>query len=87
MNPDLLEPVRQQLLCFPPAHKDAEELTDAERIALCIAAGCKMDYRTENTPQGGYRMVASTSNPVGIVKINGRFHVCERRYDINSEAK
>ena len=67
-----------QLLSFPAVTKEAEELNDAERIALCIFAGCKMDYRTEQTAEGGYMLVASTVNPVGIVKINGKFQVCER---------
>ena len=76
MSPDLLDGIKQQLLAFPPPWKEPEELTNAERIALCIAAGCKMDYRTENTGDR-YMLVASTVNPVGIVKINGKFQVCE----------
>jgi hypothetical protein len=77
MNHDLMESVRQQLLCFPPAHKESEELTNAERIALCIASGCKMDYRTENSAEGGYRLIASTVNRIGIAKINGKFVIYE----------
>lgn len=74
----MFERVASQLMsAFPPLHKEASELTDAEKIALCIVSGCEMDYRTEITPAGGYRMVASTVNPVGIQKINGKFQVCE----------
>lgn len=86
MTDDLMARVRQELTAYPAISKAVEELTDADRIALCIVAGCKMDYRLENTPEGGYRMVASTINPVGITKINGRFHVYERHPDINELA-
>jgi hypothetical protein len=75
---ELMERLKQQLMTFPPAGKEVADLTDAERVALCIASGCKMDYRTENTAEGGYRMVASTVNLVGIVKIDGKFVVYER---------
>jgi hypothetical protein len=75
---DVRERIIAQLMAFPAITKEPDELTDAERIALCIVAGCKMNYRTEATPEGGYRFVASTVNPVGIVKINGKFSVCER---------
>jgi hypothetical protein len=74
----MFERVAAQLMsAFPPSHKEASELTEAEKIALCIVAGCKMDYWTEITPTGGYRMVASTANPVGIQKIDGKFQVSE----------
>lgn len=75
---DVRKQIIAQLLALPAVAKEAEELTDAERIALCIASGCEMDYRTEQTAAGGYRLVASTVNPIGIVKINGKFQVCER---------
>lgn len=76
---DVRTSIIAQLMAFPPASKEAHELTDGERVALCIAAGCKMEYRHESTPEGGYRMVATTVNPVGIVKIDGKFRVYERR--------
>ena len=84
---EAMEAVLQQLMAFPPSHKEAEDLTERERIALCIAAGCKMDYRTENTPEGGYRMVATTVNRVGFAKINGRFHVYESAPSGDEERK
>ena len=76
---DLRTQVLRQFLAFPAITKEAHELTAAERIALCIAAGCEMDFSTENTPEGGYRMVARTKRPVGITKIDGKFHVAEYR--------
>lgn len=72
-----LSAITSQLLAFNAKAK-VSELTEAERIAICIAAGCKMDFRTENTPDGGYRLVVSTVHPVGIVKIDGKFQVCEQ---------
>lgn len=68
----------EQFMVFPAIAKEPEELTNAERIALCIASGCKMDYRTEPS-EGGWKMVASTVNPVGIVKIDGKFLIYERQ--------
>lgn len=73
---DPVKAIAAQLMRFPAITKEAHELTDAERIALCIAAGCKMDYRTEQI-DGSYRLVATTENPVGIAKINGKFQVYE----------
>lgn len=74
---EIRKSILEQFLAFPAAAKEPEELTDAERIALCIASGCKMDFRTEQT-ETGWKMVASTINPVGIVKIDGKFRVYER---------
>ena len=74
---DIRERLMAQLMAFQHPTKEAHELTDAERIALCIFAGCAMDYRTESGPNGSYRLVASTVNPVGIFKINGKFQVAE----------
>lgn len=79
---DLMDRAMRQLMSFPPQSKEVADLTDAERIALCIASGCRMDYRMENTAEGGYRMVASTVNLVGIVKIDGKFVVYERAPEV-----
>lgn len=78
MSPDVLDSIRQQLLAFPAASKEVADLTNQERIALCIASGCEMDYRMENTADG-YRMVASTVRPVGIVKVGGKFLVYQMK--------
>ena len=66
----------RELCAVPPPHKEVADLTDAERIALCIAAGCEMDYQREYK-NGSLYMVAKTVNPIGIVKVDGRFRVYE----------
>lgn len=77
MDEKIVRFVAAQLLAFPSPLKEVSELTEAERIALCIASGCEMDYRTENI-NGAYRMVVTTARPVGIQKIEGRFLVCQQ---------
>jgi hypothetical protein len=71
-----MEAAIRALCAFPPLHKEAADLTDGERIALCIAAGCKMDFRME-VKNGSPRLVATTVNPIGIVKVEGKFRVYE----------
>lgn len=82
MDNDLIDGIRKQLMAFPAAFKEPADLTDQERISLCIASGCEMDYRMENAADG-YRMVATTKNPIGIVKVGGKFIVYENRAGVN----
>jgi hypothetical protein len=52
------------------AGKEIGELTDQERVALGIAAGCEYESALD-----GLRL----KNPVGFAKIDGRFTVYEQR--------
>lgn len=51
--------------------KSAEELTDLERTAIAMAAGCEVEFTGS-----GYRC----KNPIGIVKNDGKFIVGEGRW-------
>lgn len=54
--------------------KDPAELTQSERAAIALAAGCPMVLSWEDQ-----RLVFTTRNPVGIGLINGRYVVVEGR--------
>lgn len=69
-----MEMVLAQLTAFPNVSKELSDLTERDKIALCIAAGCEMDYRLD-----GNKYVATTLRPVGFAKINGKFIVYESK--------
>lgn len=51
------------------------ELTELETLAICAIAGCLLRFTCESGE--GYRYMVSTVNPVGVVKVNGKFLVGE----------
>ncbi len=63
---------------LPSPTLDVPELTERDKVALCIHAGC--DYRMEMEQKGlGFYVKVTTANLVGIVKIDGQFKGCERK--------
>ena len=70
----LRERILAQVMQYPSPLKSAEELTDAERVALCIAAGIETYTTMEENV-----ITFHTKRPVGIVKIDGKFKVYEYR--------
>lgn len=50
--------------------KEPENLTDMERTALAMSAGCEVEFTGT-----GYRC----KNPIGIVKVDGKFIIGEGR--------
>lgn len=55
--------------CF---HKEVDELTEEEKVALAVMAGCA--YRMWH--EGG-KLRIDIINPIGFQKIDGRLRVCE----------
>jgi hypothetical protein len=56
------------------AEKEADDLTNLEKVALAYAAG--LAYRTTWTDEG--KMRVDIVDPFGIVKIDGKFIVAHR---------
>jgi hypothetical protein len=54
-------------------NKEVEDLTPDERFAIVFMAGANVDYKSE-----GDKSYFTTRNPIGIVKIDGKFQVYER---------
>lgn len=55
------------------ADKPAEVLTEHERIALAVMAGCEITTEVVD----GNTLRVTTKNPVGVVKIDGKFVIGE----------
>lgn len=51
-------------------HKEPDELTEDERVAIAVMAGCAYDF-------DWIEMRLSIKNPIGFVKINGKLEVRE----------
>jgi len=60
--------------CLSAKHKEIDQLSEMEKVCICMASGCEIDIDYE-----GSRMTMKTRNPVGIVKIEGQFKIFERR--------
>lgn len=76
----LLEPldIRQQLLegftRLPDLILEVDQLTDRDRVALCIAAGVKVDTSWKEE-RGSTFLIVTTQNRCGIIKAEGKFKV------------
>lgn len=62
---------KQRAIALGCADKSVEELTDEERVAICVAAGVPM--HTQGQPDG--RLLILTTYPVGFMKLDGKFKV------------
>ena len=67
---------KQFLAAMPDPSSEVDDLTDAEKIALCCAAGIELEFSTENE-DGKYMLRATTKRRVGIVKIGNEFRVIQ----------
>lgn len=55
-------------------HKEAEDLSEEERIAIAAFAGCDMVYEQDrDDPE---IILITTVRPIGIQKVDGTFIVC-----------
>jgi hypothetical protein len=55
--------------------KEAEDLTESERLAICVAAGSKVHTVLDDNNM----LTFKTANPCAVVKIDGKFQVHERQ--------
>ncbi|BDQ36361.1 hypothetical protein SYK_07210 [Pseudodesulfovibrio nedwellii] len=55
--------------------KEAEELSEGEKFALCYAAGVQFHSVVDDD----YIFTFKTVNPCAVVKIDGKFQVYERQ--------
>ena len=56
--------------------KNPNELTDSEKLAICIAAGCQIKTET-NLSEG--KIIMETVNPVSITLVDGEYRVSEMK--------
>lgn len=69
---DPMDYMRNITSAFPAHMPEPADMTEQEKLAVAIAAGCEIE--TEWT---GDRVVVRTKRKIGIVKINGRYRVYE----------
>ena len=67
---------KQFLAAMPDPSSEVDDLTDAEKISLCCAAGIELEFTTEYEG-GAYMLRATTKRRVGIVKIGNEFRVAQ----------
>lgn len=73
----MFDPILEQMIAAVGGaqHKEPEELTELEKVAIAYAAG--LAYRTTWTEDGKVRI--DIVDPFGIVKIDGKFTVGWRK--------
>jgi len=59
---------------YSARHKEVKDLTDSEQVAICFFAGAELEFVSEEC-----QVTIKTRNPCGIVKIDGKFQVFERK--------
>lgn len=59
------------------AHKEPEEMTEDEKLAVCVTAGCEVIIRPVQGGMGS--MSLSTKYPCGISRVGGKLQVFERK--------
>lgn len=78
MDVEALKEMLYQFTAFPDPVLEVAQLTDRDRIALCIAAGVEVDLVREKK-NGMVYLRATTRRCCGIVKVDGRFQVVEEK--------
>ena len=78
MTDDLIGRTISQFTRLPSPETEVADLTESEKIALCIAAGCETEW-VEGVG-ASMTLTVRTVRPVGIAKINGRFVVYHLTY-------
>ncbi len=57
--------------------KEPEELTNIQRLALAITAGCKLEFECFAIEENQYGFQIKTKNKIGVRKIDGKFQIIE----------
>ena len=58
-------------------HKEAEDLTEDEKCALAWCCGIEMIWGEPVSTPTSMKFRMTTKNPIGVVKIDGKFRVYE----------
>ncbi len=58
---------------------ESEELTDIQKLALAITAGCELEFECFAVEENQYTFQIKTKNKIGIRKINGKFQVIQTK--------